>query len=149
MASKGQKLTPEQRQKISAGLMGHKHSPETIAKISATLNAFLNSEAGERRKQKQSEVMTGRRWSARPESKKIMSESHKGHDVSDSTIEALIKNKNRAGRKVIIDGVEYKSMLAASKALGIDYGRMVGYCRYHRDEFYEITGHHIDWVEVK
>jgi len=148
-AHKPHKLSEETKAKISDSLKGHKHTEGTKRKMSESLNAFLNSEAGETRKKRQSEVMTGKRWKLSEEKKKKLSEIHKGYHPSDSTIEAIVKSKNRVGRKVIIDGVEYKSMKKAAEALGIDYSRMVGYCRYKRDEFYELTGHHIDWVEKK
>ena len=77
-----------------------------------------------------------------------MSKGQKGHSVSDTTIEACIRNKNWTGRKVIISGVEYKSMLSAAKALGIKYHHMVGMCRYNPEDFAKY-GLHLDWVETK
>ena len=143
MPAKGQKMSPEAKKKLSEAHMGKKHTPETRAKIAAARIGMKYSPetcaaigAGH----------LGSRFT--PESKKRVSEAHMGHPVADSTIEALIKNKNHSGRKVIINGVLYNSMAKAASALKIPYQDVVVMCRY-RPQLAELHGVTIDWVEPK
>lgn len=143
MPPKGQKMSQEAKKKMSDAHKGKKHAPETIAKIAA-------SHIGKKRSPETCAAIgaahLGNRFTT--ESKKKLSESHMGHPVSDSIVEAVVKNKNYCGRKVIINGIQYNTMKAASRALKINYQDMVIACRYHpeRAKEYGIT---IDWVEPK
>ena len=143
MPRKGQKMSPEARKKIAEALTGRKQPRELVEKIAAS----------NRGKKRSPEICAaigaghlGNRFSL--ESKKRLSEAHKGHPVSDSTVEALSKNKNHLGRKVVINGISYKSMADAARGLGIPYQDVVVMCRY-RPQLAELQGLTIDWVESK
>lgn len=143
MPPKGQKMSQEAKKKMSEAHKGKKFSPETIAKMAA-------AHIGKKRSPEACAAIGAGRLGIRfsEESRKRVSEAHMGHPVADSTIEAVVKNKNYCGRKVIINGIQYNTMKAASRALGINYKDMVIACRYRpeRAKEYGIT---IDWVEPK
>ena len=143
MPPKGQKMSPEARKKIAEGRTGKKHTPETIAKIAA-------SHIGKKRPPEVCAAIGAAHLGSRfsEESKKRVSEAHIGHHMPDSAREALSKSKNSLGRKVVINGIPYKSMRAASRALGINYQDIVVMCRY-RPQLAELHGLTIDWVEPK
>lgn len=144
-AQKGKQLSPETRARISAARKGMSFSEETKKRMSAAHTGktlapehVANIIAGHK----------GKRFTMSEEGRKSISDGHKGIPAHENTKQAVSKYKNIIGRKVIINGVQYRSMAAAARALGIRYQEMVILCRYNPERAKE-HGLTVDWVENK
>lgn len=161
-AQKGKRLSPETRAKISAVRKGLVLSEEAKAKLSAAHTgkklseeqkakiglAHTGKKLSEEAKAKISAANKGRHYKLSPEAVVNIAIGQTGHKFHENTREAAAKYRNAIGRKVIINGMPYSSMRAASRALGIRYQDIVIACRYKPERAAEY-GLTIDWVENK
>ena len=126
----GYECTDYTRQKRSKTLMGHKHSPETKAKIrEAAIGRKSSKETNQRNSERnkgENNAMFGKHHT--PETKAKISAKWKGRQHSDKTkkqmSESQIKRNDLIKKPVLAMNIWFESLYEAMKFLNISYDKI-------------------------